>query len=382
METGTERLLRRLQEKLNEARSELEGWHERNRRLLHRVAKVPLGNRYRTEFEEASTATLLVTLQLKAHVMVNVALSRLPVLEDANRQARLREFLTGHAVEIRDALFERHLLGLGVLQLYSDDGEAGLRHVALEHLYLSPREGFRCPSWVIRKVLSADGERWEYFDRGMHVIFGADEVETVQPNLLGEIPFYLIPNVLAGSLYPMGDGEIALPQQQLVDEVRRTLLNAARRNQPLMEYRVGDIEEAELEAVESGERLLIGTASGQSLRAVSLPFAASEWTALEQLARQDMDALLGVSDILRSTLTSAEMAAGRMTATQALAEMALQNARLAADSLEVEMALRRVTEHWHILVYQEPARFAVPPSFDNPLETALQAGTDIAQSVS
>jgi len=380
-EFATDKLLDRLHRLLSQCRSELDGWHERNRRLLHRVAKVPLGVRYRSEFEEASAATLLVSLQLKAHVLTNIALGRLPVLADDDRQERLREFVTAHAVDIRDALFERHLLGLGVLQLYTEADDVRLRHVPLQHVYVDSRHGFRSPTYVIRKILGEDGDRWEYFDHEIHAIFTADDIESLHPNILGEVPFYLIPNVMAGGLYPIGDGELALPQQLLLDEVRRTVLNSARRNQPLMEYRVGDIEEAELDAVETGERLIIGTASGQSLRPIAMPFTASEWTALEQLARSDMDALLGISDILRSTLTSGEVTMGKMTATQALAEMALQSARLAADSLEVECALRRVTEHWHRLVYHEPPRYAFIPRPENPLQTALQAGSDIAGSM-
>jgi hypothetical protein len=380
-ESPKDRLLDRLHRLLSQCRSELDGWHERNRRLLHRVAKVPLGVRYRSEFEEASAATLLVSLQLKAHVMTNIALARLPVLADDERQERLREFVTAHAVDIRDALFERHLLGLGVLQLYTEADEYRLRHVPLEHVYVDPRHGFRSPPFVIRKILGDDGDRWEYFDDEIHAMFTEDEIESLHANILGEVPFYLVPSLMAGSLYPIGDSELALPQQLLLDEVRRTVLNSARRNQPLMEYRVGDIEEAELDAIESGERLIIGTASGQSLRPIGMPFTASEWTALEQLARSDMDVLLGIRDILRSTLTSGEVTMGKMTATQALAEIALQSARLAADSLEVECALRRISEHWHRLAYQEPPRYAFIPRPENPLDTALQAGSDIAGSI-
>ncbi len=127
----------------------------------------------------------------------------------------------------------------------------------------------------------------------------------------------MLPCILPGrDIYPIADGELALPQQQLLDEIRRTLLDSARRGKPVTEYRVGDIEEAELQALESGERVVIGTSTGQSLRVVAMPVSTSEWSALEQLARQDMDSLLGISDILRSTLTSSEMSA-RMTATQA-----------------------------------------------------------------
>jgi hypothetical protein len=136
-------------------------------------------------------------------------------------------------------------------------------------------------------------------------------------------------------------------------------LNSARRSQPIMEYRVGDIEEAELSALESGERLIVGTASGQSLRPVQFPFSSSEWTALEQLARQDMDTLLGISDVLRSSLT--DLSNNNMTATQALAEAALVNARLAADLIEVRAAVLRLAEHWHLLQYGEPAQFVPVP---------------------
>ena len=374
---------RRLQDLLHEYSKQLKDWHDKLKRLRHRVCKVPRESRFRGEFEEASTATLLVSLQLKAHVLVNVALERIPRLQDWERSARLTAFFVDHTVALRDALYDRHSVGLGVLQLYvEDDGSPALRAVAPEHILFDARRGFRNVERAFRRILTDDNsELWEYYDANSHILLNEKRVVDIQPNLLAGVPVYLLPCVLPGQgIYPIADGELALPQQQLLDEVRRTLLDSARRGKPVMEYRVGDIEEAELSALETGERVVIGTSTGQSIRPVAMPVSTAEWSALEQLARQDMDSLLGISDILRSTLTSAEVSA-RMTATQALAELALQNARLAADSVEIEFALRRIAEHWHLLVYNEPAQFAVSQPPPNPIEQALGAGSDIATSL-
>jgi nucleotide-binding universal stress UspA family protein len=387
-EEQREILHRRLQDRLHDYRKQLADWHDKLKRLRHRVCKVPRESRFRSEFEEASTATLLVSLQLKAHVMVNVALQRVPRLFDFERYARLSAFFADNIIALRDAIYDRHSVGLGVLQLYvDDDGNPALRSVSPEDVYYDPRRGFRNPHAVFRRFAVDDDSKYdskevyEFYDPFSHVLFNDKEVIDVQPNLLGHVPFYLLPCILPGrDIYPIADGELALPQQQLLDEIRRTLLDSARRGKPVTEYRVGDIEEAELQALESGERVVIGTSTGQSLRVVAMPVSTSEWSALEQLARQDMDSLLGISDILRSTLTSSEMSA-RMTATQALAELALQNARLAADSIELEAALRRIAEDWHLLVFGEPAQFASSQPPPNPIEQALGAGSDIATSL-
>lgn len=373
---------RRLTELLHEYRSQLRDWHDKLVRLRHRVSKVPRENKFRSEFEEASTATLLVSLQLKAHVLVNVALERIPRLQDWERTARLTAFFADHSIALRDALYDRHSVGLGALQLYaSDDGSPALRSVPPERLCFDARGGFRNVVRLFRHLLTDDGDLYEYWDETSRVLFNDRQVLQVHPNVLGSVPIYLLPCVLPGEgIYPIGDGELALPQQQLLDEVRRTVLDGARRGRPVVEYRVGDIEEAELAALESGDRVIVGTSTGQSLRPVALPASTADWIQLEQLARQDMDSLLGISDILRSTLTSAEVSA-RMTATQALAELALQNARLAADSVEIEFALRRIAEHWHLLVYNEPPQFAFSQPPPNPIQEALGAGSDIATSL-
>jgi len=352
-------LLRMLLEKLGECRAQLRDWHEKLKRLRHRVAKVPIGSQFKSEFEEASAATLLVALQLKSHVVCSLAIQSAPSFIDQFRSLAFRQFLRDNEIGIRDALFDRHCVGLGVLQLAREGEELKLRHVAPEDILIDTRYGFREPHYVFRRVRLEDSELFEYYDPIRHILFAEGKILSAEPNLLEDTPIYLIPGIHAGgNLFPISDAELALPQQQLIDEIRRTLLNSARRSQPIMEYRVGDIEEAELSALESGERLIIGTASGQSLRPVQVPFASSEWSALEQLARQDMDTLLGISDVLRSSLTDIS---GSMTATQAIAEAALVNARLAADLIEVRAAILRLAEHWHLLQFGEPAQFVPVP---------------------
>lgn len=374
---------RRLTELLHEYNKQLKDWHDKLKRLRHRVCKVPRESRFRSEFEEASTATLLVALQLKAHVLTQLALSRAPVLADPERHSEFIKFIQQHLIQLRDALYDRHSVGLGVLQLYvDDDGSPALRSVAPEHILFDARRGFRDVDRLFRRVLTDDNsELYEYYDATSHIMLNEKRVVDAQPNLLSDVPFYLLPCVLPGhGIYPISDGELALPQQQLLDEVRRTLLDSARRGKPIIEYRVGDIEEAELSALESGERVVIGTSTGQSIRPVAMPVSTAEWSALEQLARQDMDSLLGISDILRSSLASTNEPA-RITATQALAELALQNARLAADSIELEVALRRIAAHWHLLVYNEPAQFDHTGVEANPMQEALSAGMNIAAGV-
>ena len=353
-------LLRMLLEKLGECRGQLRDWHEKLKRLRHRVSKVPHGSQFKSEFEEASAATLLVSLQLKSHVVCNLAIQSAPMFIDQYRSLEFRQFLKDNEICLRDALFDRHCVGLGVLQLAREGEDLRLRHVSPEDVLLDTRYGFREPHYVFRKVRVESGELYEYYDPIRHVLFAEGKIISAEPNLLEDVPVYLIPGIHAGgNLFPISDAELALPQQQLIDEIRRTLLNSARRSQPIMEYRVGDIEEAELSALETGERLIIGTASGQSLRPVQFPFSSTEWTALEQLARQDMDTLLGISDVLRSSLS--DLSSNNMTATQALAEAALVNARLAADLIEVRYSILRLARHWHLLQFGEEAQFVPIP---------------------
>lgn len=380
LEARMETVHLKLREMLSKARGELKEWHEKLVRLRHRVSKVPVHSKFRGEFEEASTATLLVALQLKAHVLTQLAVSRAPVLVQPDRHAAFIRFLQDHIIHLRDSMFDRHCVGVGVLQLYAEDDELALRAIPPEHVLFDTSFGFRRLPYVFRKVATEQGELWEYYDAGVHVLFSEKAVQELQPNLLGRVPFYLLPCISAGNgIYPLADGELALPQQQLLDEVRATLLDSARRGKPVLEYRVGDIEEAELRALESGDASVIGTQSGQSLRPVAMPISTAEWASLEQLARQDMDSLLGISDILRSSLASSQDPRVS-TATQALAELALQNARLAADSLEVENALRQLAEDWHVLTYNEEAEF-LPTQEPNRLELAQQAGVNVQPQV-
>lgn len=374
-EAQQEILHRRLLEMRDEFGKQLWDWHDKLKRLRHRVCKVPNGSKYRSEFEEASSATLLVALQLKSHVLTNLLLNRLPMLPDQSRQYQLVRFFSDSIIPLRDAVFDRHSVGLGVLQLAVDEeGNIELRHISPEDLLFDTRRGFRELHRCIRRIQAEDGELYEYFDANSHILFTDKEIVSVQPNPLNRVPIYLLPAILPGKdIYPIADGELALPQQQLLDEIRRTLLDSARRGRPILEYRVGDIEEAELSALESGESVVVGTASGQGLHPVAMPISTTEWTALEQLARQDLDTMLGISDILRSTLTSTDPSRKIDTATQAQIEAQLLNARLAADSVELESAVHRITDDWHILQFNEPA-FILPqqPSTPEPLAVASQ----------
>lgn len=336
-----------LRERLADARSYKADWNTKAQRLTEIALGVPRGQLVRTDVEEAHTNYLLVNLTLKVASLVS-----------AWRRARVRiygvpavysqwynEIIKDSAVaDVEDALKDRFITGLGVLALGSEGGRTYLYRVDPLDVWWSPRSGLRHPLWVIRRYWVGDVEFYEYWDRDTHAVWSEDRVVFINPNLLGFIPVRFIPGFSVPRVdFPVGDIELAYPQQLILNEIRRTLLDQARRGVGFYEVAEADADPLELEKLREPGEIVIRTRTGQSIRPLPTPPVNAEWLQLEAIAKNDLDAQTGVSEYLRG---SVPIANNLKFATQVLAAIGAQNLRIEADWTPLKEALEWAAIGW------------------------------------
>jgi hypothetical protein len=190
------------------------------------------------------------------------------------------------------------------------------------------------------------------------------DVETFT-NPYGVIPIVLFPaHHIPDTVYPIGDVELACPQQFILDEIRRTYLNMARRGAGFYAVKRSSIDESELSRLQNPEEVYILVNEQDAILPIPTPAPNPEWQALEALAKQDMDALLGVSEYVRGVLPT-----GRAKfATEVVAAVAGQTVRIQSEWYNTKIALERLAKVYYKL--HNPMGTAIPRALEDSITSA------------
>lgn len=320
---------------------------ERWVRKVRRLREIALGLEpsaiIRDTVDEGATNLLLVNLNIKAQSMAQLLRGTDWALVNNDGtvpQPRFKDWVADAETEIVRAIMNKIVCGLGAILLVGSH-EDGWRaeSVPPERLYWDSEESdLLAPKWVIREIRMEKSVVYEYWDTEKTARFTRQELLTEQPNPFGEIPLaFLVGYVVADMPYPVGDIEIAYPQQLILNEVRRTLLDMARRGSGFFSVKQTSIDEAELARLTDPGEVFVLVKEQDAIQPIPTPAPAQEWTALEALARNDLDALMGLSEYLRGVLPT-----GRAKfASEVLAAVSGQQARIALEWLAVRRAVEK-----------------------------------------
>jgi hypothetical protein len=201
-------------------------------------------------------------------------------------------------------------------------------------------------------------------------------VET-HPNPYGVIPIVLFPaHYIPDTVYPIGDVELACPQQFILDEIRRTFLNMARRGAGFFAVKRSSIDEQELMRLQNPDEVYILVNEQDAIVPIPTPAPNPEWQALETLAKSDMDALMGISEYVRGVLPT-----GRAKfATEVMAAVAGQTVRIQAEWYNTKVALERLAMVYYKL--HNPAGRVIPRALEDSIKSVNQLmRTDIVADV-
>jgi hypothetical protein len=192
------------------------------------------------------------------------------------------------------------------------------------------------------------------------------DVETYT-NPYGVIPIVLFPaNYIPDTVYPIGDVELACPQQFILDEIRRTYLNMARRGAGFYAVKRSSIDETELSRLQNPDEVYVLVNEQDAIMPIPTPAPNPEWQALETLAKQDMDALMGISEYVRGVLPT-----GRAKfATEVVAAVAGQTVRIQAEWYNTKVALERLAMVYYKL--HNPNGTAIPRALEDSITSANQ----------
>jgi hypothetical protein len=225
------------------------------------------------------------------------------------------------------------------------------------------------PKWIARGYRDSNGndyrEVW-YADVLHRYKVGSADVETFT-NPYGVIPIVLFPaNYIPDTVYPIGDVELACPQQFILDEIRRTYLNMARRGAGFYAVKRSSIDESELSRLQNPDEVYILVNEQDAIMPIPTPAPNPEWQALETLAKQDMDALMGISEYVRGVLPT-----GRAKfATEVVAAVAGQTVRIQAEWYNTKVALERLAMVYYKL--HNPSGTATPRALEDSIASANQ----------
>lgn len=328
--------LHELKRRLADARAYKADWNQKAERLTEITLGLDPGQRVRKSVEEAGTNYLLVNLTLKVASLVGAYRAAKVKIYGAPEQVAywFNDFVKDAALyDVEDMLKDRFITGLGVMAIGSENGKAFLYRVDPLHVWWSPRFGLRTPAWVIRRFYEGDMEFYEYWDAQYHAVWteerSKEQLLFCNPNPLGFIPVRFVPNFQVPRVdFPVGDVELAYPQQRLINEIRRSLLEQARRGQGFYEVAETDVEPYELEKLNEPGEPFIRTRTGNAIKPLPSPPVNAEWLQLEAIAKNDLDAQSGVSEYLRGSMPVAN---NIKFATQVLAALGAQNLRIQAD---------------------------------------------------
>jgi hypothetical protein len=223
------------------------------------------------------------------------------------------------------------------------------------------------PKWIAREYRDGDGTRYRevwYADVYHRYKVDSTDVETFT-NPYGVIPIVLFPaHHIPDTVYPIGDVELACPQQFILDEIRRTYLNMARRGAGFYSVKRSSIDESELSRLQNPEEVYVLVNEQDAIVPIPTPAPNPEWQALEALAKQDMDALLGVSEYVRGVLPT-----GRAKfATEVVAAVAGQTVRIQSEWYNTKIALERLAKVYYKL--HNPMGTATPRALEDSITSA------------
>jgi hypothetical protein len=135
----------------------------------------------------------------------------------------------------------------------------------------------------------------------------------------------------------------------------------ARRGAGFYSVKRSSIEETELQRLQNPEEVYILVNEQDAIVPIPTPAPNPEWQALETLAKQDMDALMGISEYVRGVLPT-----GRAKlATEVVAAVAGQTVRIQAEWYNIKVALERLAKVYYKL--HNPAGTVQPRALEDSL---------------
>ena len=346
-------------------------WLLKCRRLREIVGNLPANQIITTSIPEGHSNMLLINITIKAYAMMQLIRGTVIDFGDDTElfQPKFSEFLSANELALRDAVIQRLVVGIGAVCVVGDKQHGWrLQSISPTDLWWDCTTGdVMQPKWVAREYRDGDGTRYRevwYADVYHRYKVDSTDVETFT-NPYGVIPIVLFPaHHIPDTVYPIGDVELACPQQFILDEIRRTYLNMARRGAGFYAVKRSSIDESELSRLQNPEEVYILVNEQDAILPIPTPAPNPEWQALEALAKQDMDALLGVSEYVRGVLPT-----GRAKfATEVVAAVAGQTVRIQAEWYNTKIALERLAKVYYKL--HNPTGTATPRALEDSITSA------------
>jgi hypothetical protein len=334
--------LSRIKRDISDAIDHKADWNRKSTRLYEIVMDVDRGKHTSTTIEESAPNYLLVNLELKAKAVLytyqRMSITTLP--EQPKVVEWLNRIKEDALLDLEWVIKDRYITGLGVIGVGQDKrlDRFSIYRVNPLHFYWDPEAGLPYTEWVARRVRVGESYYYEYWTRDMRVLLDSEyNLVRADNNIIGTIPYapilgYHVPNIA----YPKGDVELSYPQQELLREVRRTILDHARRGAGLMLIQNNAIPDEELwKLTEPGEQWIrVNDTTG--VVPIPTPPLNPEWLQVEATARGDIEAQSGVSEFL---LGSTPIIGRAKFASEILAAMGLQNLRVGIEWMGVERAI-------------------------------------------
>jgi len=363
----------KLDELLGDNPPKRDTWLVKCRRLREIVSNLPSNQIISTSIPEGHSNLLLINITIKAHAMMQLLRGTVIDFGSDNDpyQMQFAEFLAKNELALRDAIMQRLVIGIGAVCVVGDKQSGWrLQSISPADLWWDCTTGdVMQPKWIAREYRDGDGNRYRevwYADVYHRYKVGSTDVET-QPNPYGVIPIVILPaQYIPDTVYPIGDVELACPQQFILDEIRRTYLNMARRGAGFFAVKRSSIDETELSRLQNPDEVYVLVNEQDAIMPIPTPAPNPEWQALETLAKQDMDALMGISEYVRGVLPT-----GRAKfATEVVAAVAGQTVRIQAEWYNTKVALERLATVYYKL--HNPSGTATPRALEDSLGSVNQ----------
>jgi len=348
-------------------------WLIKCRRLREIVSNLPSNQIITTSIPEGHSNLLLINITIKAHAMMQLLRGTVVDFgaDTELYQTEFNKFLASNELALREAILQRLVYGLGAVCVVGDKQHGWrLQSISPTDLWWDCTTGdVMQPKWIARGYRDNDGndyrEVW-YADVYHRYKVGSTDVET-HTNPYGVIPIVLFPaQYIPDTVYPIGDVELACPQQFILDEIRRTYLNMARRGAGFFSVKRSSIDETELQRLQNPDEVYVLVNEQDAIMPIPTPAPNPEWQALETLAKQDMDALMGISEYVRGVLPT-----GRAKfATEVVAAVAGQTVRIQAEWYNTKVALERLAMVYYKL--HNPSGTAIPRALEDSITSANQ----------
>jgi len=348
-------------------------WLLKCKRLREIVSNLPSNQIITTSIPEGHSNLLLINIMIKAHAMMQLLRGTVIDFGSDNDpyQMQFAEFLASNELALRDAIMQRLVVGLGAVCVVGDRQKGWrLQSISPNDIWWDCTTGdVMQPIWIARGYRDSENndyrEVW-YADVFHRYKVGSADVETFT-NPYGVIPIVLLPaQFIPDTVYPIGDVELACPQQFILDEIRRTYLNMARRGAGFYAVKRSSIDESELFRLQNPDEVYVLVNEQDAIMPIPTPAPNPEWQALEALAKQDMDALMGISEYVRGVLPT-----GRAKlATEVVAAVAGQTVRIQAEWYSTKIALERLAMVYYRL--HNPSGRVIPRALEDSLTDVNQ----------